>query len=98
MELYFDLEKTKTTLADLNKTLFECHQSLMEVYMKEDQKEAEGEKLPTRTPLDLTSRSAIGASLAMFFPQIKQISLTIDLVQRSCEILCPALQTSQTPN
>lgn len=98
VELYFDLEKVKAKLVNAYDLVNGATKDLMNVYAQENKMQDEGIKPRPRVPLDIATRSAITASLAMLFPQLQQLTLSLQYAQDSCEMMCPALQTSKTPN
>ena len=96
LALYFDLERVKTQLALANQNILDGLDVIAAVYILENDGSAQGKQPAPRAALDIASRAAISSSVAMLFPQLRQLTAAVEYSQRACTVLCPALQKSSS--
>ena len=89
VDLYFDLEHVTTELVAAQRHLEEAMNTITKVYRTEDEG---GMERPDRKPIDIATRAAVSSSLAMFFPLLRQLHMSLHFSKQACEAFSPVLQ------
>lgn len=94
IDLYFDLERLKTKLTELEKELGLTASTMTHVYAEEWELIQAGKIPEPRVALDIGTRGALASSISILFPQLGYLMMSAENAQRACSALCPSLHSS----